>query len=98
MLSPVRIRPCRREARAAVQGLCRGVLRRDLEKHLVVAAGDGRRNKAAVLVNLGNSLLDQHRWADAMECFTAPSKRKDDIGATARKNRAIAKANLKAAS
>ncbi len=56
------------------------------------------RNKAAVLVNLGNSLLDQHRWADAMECFAAPSKRKDDIGATARKNRAIAKASLKAAS
>lgn len=54
------------------------------------------RNRAAVLVNLGNSLLDQHRWADAMECFAEPSKRKDSIGEIARKNRAIAKANLKA--
>lgn len=51
------------------------------------------RKKAAVLVNLGNSLLDQHRWAEAVECFALPSKRTDEIGVTARKNRAFAKAN-----
>jgi Flp pilus assembly protein TadD len=52
------------------------------------------RNKAAVLVNLGNSLLDQGRWAEAKEAFAAPSKRQDDIGATAKKNRALAKSKL----
>lgn len=53
------------------------------------------RDKAAILVNLGNSLLDQRRWGEAMECFAAPSKRTDDIGIKAKKNRAFAKAKLR---
>lgn len=52
------------------------------------------RTKAAVLVNLGNSLLDQRRWAEAAECFSMPSKRSDEIGAKAKRNRALAKAKL----
>lgn len=54
------------------------------------------RTKAAVLVNLGNSLLDQQRWADALEYFAAPSRRKDEIGTVAKKNLALARAKLNA--
>ena len=54
------------------------------------------RSKAAVLVNLGNSLLDQERWVEAVETFAAPSKRMDEIGLVAKKNRALAKSKLKA--
>lgn len=48
------------------------------------------RNLAAVLVNLGNALMDQRRWLEAIDCFNIPSKRRDAIGSIARKNQALA--------
>ena len=48
------------------------------------------RIKAAALVNLGNALMDQNRWTDAIDHFGELCKRKDDIGTIARKNRSLA--------
>jgi tetratricopeptide (TPR) repeat protein len=55
------------------------------------------RNKAAVLLNLGNALMDQLRWSDAIDCLNPLSKRKDDIGIAARKNRVLALGIMKKA-
>lgn len=54
---------------------------------------DGKK-KTIALVNLGNALLDQKKWIEAIECFSAPSKRKDEIGTIARKNKAFAHTKL----
>lgn len=54
------------------------------------------REKAAILVNLGNSLTDQGRWAEAISCYQGPARRKDEIGRTARKNRKFAADRLRA--
>jgi len=53
------------------------------------------RQKAVALVNLGNALYDQGKWSEALKYFTDISRRKDDIGAVARKNKTLAQAKLK---
>jgi tetratricopeptide (TPR) repeat protein len=55
-------------------------------------------DEASILVNLGNALIDQNRWMEAIEYLTAPSERKDKIVVTAKKNLSLVKARLKAAS
>ncbi len=55
----------------------------------------GGRTKAAICVNLGNALMDQRRWAEAVEYLKDPSRRNDDIGVIAKKNLIISRCKLK---
>lgn len=66
------------------------MLRQALAMHL-----DGF-DRASALFNLGNSLYDQRRYAEAIEQYQRVKLRKDEIGDRARKNLAQARLKLKA--